>query len=282
MNFKNKIGFIGGGNMARSLISGLIRQGLAPSQILVSDPGQTARSGLQETFGVTTHADNLAVANAVDLLVLAVKPQVMQPVCEAIGAALKTRCPLIISIAAGIPASAIGNWLGESASQALAIVRCMPNTPAMIGAGASGLFATPSTTPDQRQAAEQLLATAGLVVWVDTEAAIDAVTAISGSGPAYFFLLIEALEKAGITLGLPAETARLLAVETAYGAGAYARQSPDDPTTLRTKVTSPGGTTEAALAVFNNHNFTALVETAAQAAAERAQALAKIAEGDAP
>ena len=271
MNFDNKIGFIGGGNMARSLISGLLREGVQPNSIHVADPGEQTRSALQQEFGIVTQADNHAVANAVDLLVLAVKPQVMQPVCEALGPNLP---PLVISIAAGIPASAISSWLDTET----AIVRCMPNTPAMIGAGASGLFATAGTTTTQKQAAEALLATAGLVVWVDTEADIDAVTAISGSGPAYFFLLIEALEKAGVALGLEPETAASLAIETAYGAGAYARQSSDDPTTLRTKVTSPGGTTEAALAVFNEHNFTALVETAAQAAADRAQALAKTAE----
>ncbi|MCG2635325.1 MAG: NAD(P)-binding domain-containing protein, partial [Gammaproteobacteria bacterium] len=164
MNFQGKIGFIGGGNMARSLISGLIRQGLEPDRILVADPGAKTLSALESDFGIRVDHHNTTVAGQVELLVLAVKPQVMRAVCQELAGALATNRPLLISVAAGIPAGAIQSWLGGQT----ALVRCMPNTPAMIGAGASGLFATPETSPAQRQAAEQLLATAGLVVWVES------------------------------------------------------------------------------------------------------------------
>ncbi|HET6633037.1 MAG TPA: pyrroline-5-carboxylate reductase [Rhodanobacteraceae bacterium] len=264
----DSITFIGGGNMARSLIGGLLAGGSTPGQVHVVEPRAEAREGLEREFGITTHAEADAVALASATLVLAIKPQVMRGVCEAIGGQL-ARGTLVISIAAGIRLAQIGRWLGGEH----AIVRCMPNTPALIGAGASGLCASASVEPAQRERAERVLASAGLTCWVDDEALIDTVTGISGSGPAYFFAFVEALEDAGVAQGLPRDTARALACQTCLGAGRMLVEGDDAPAELRRKVTSPNGTTAAALDSLSGDDLAGVVARAVAAATRRGQSL---------
>lgn len=263
------ITFIGAGNMAASLIGGLCKQGIKPEQIRASDPGAQQLQTLQDAYNIKTFSDNCLAIKDADIIVLAVKPQIMRQVCEQLAPAV-TAQQLIISIAAGVSSTSLSHWLGVNS-----IVRCMPNTPALIQQGVSGLYATEQVSAAQQQQAEQLLSAVGLVVWLPEEQLIDAVTAVSGSGPAYFFLLIEAMTQAGIKLGLPAETAALLAKHTAQGASSMACQSPFDATQLRQQVTSPNGTTAAAIDVFQQGGFTELVDHAVQRAAERSAELAQ-------
>ncbi|WP_295399422.1 pyrroline-5-carboxylate reductase [uncultured Thiocystis sp.] len=261
-----RIAFIGGGNMAAGLIAGLIADGHAPDTIQVADPSQERRETLQASFGVRAFANNAeAIANA-DTLVLCVKPQMAAAVCTDIAAAVVAARPLIISVMAGVPEQAMQRWFGAP----LPVVRAMPNTPAMVQTGAIGLHASPEVDAEGRNRAETILRAVGLVRWVEDEARIDAVTAISGSGPAYFFLFMEALEEAGIELGLDPQTARLLTIQTALGAAKMAMESAAPPSRLREQVTSPGGTTERALAVFQEADLHALVARAARAARDRA------------
>jgi pyrroline-5-carboxylate reductase len=261
-----RIAFIGGGNMAAGLIAGLIADGHAPDTIQVADPSQERRETLQASFGVLAFANNAeAIANA-DTLVLCVKPQMAAAVCTDIAAAVVAARPLIISVMAGVPEQAMQRWFGAP----LPVVRAMPNTPAMVQTGAIGLHASPEVDAEGRNRAETILRAVGLVRWVEDEARIDAVTAISGSGPAYFFLFMEALEEAGIELGLDPQTARLLTIQTALGAAKMAMESAAPPSRLREQVTSPGGTTERALAVFQEADLHALVARAARAARDRA------------
>ena len=256
--------------MASSLIGGLIHNHYAASNITVTDPDPEKLGQLEQQFSVNTHLDNTKAVETADVIVLAVKPQVLHEVCESIKPlALKSR-PLIISIAAGIRSTDIDRWLGNHH----ALVRCMPNTPALIQAGASGLYANTVTTEVQRDIAEQILGAAGITLWVNEESQLDAVTAVSGSGPAYFFLLMEAMQQAGTKLGLSDEVASLLARQTALGAARMAIEGSDDPATLRAKVTSKGGTTAAAIASFENSHFQQLVEQALTAARDRAVELA--------
>ena len=260
------IAFIGGGNMAASLIAGLIADGHAPAGLWVSEPDAVRRDGLRERFGVQVVADNRdAVAHA-ETLVLCVKPQLAPGVCRELGDLAAGLGLLVISVMAGVPESGIQRWLGAP----LPVVRAMPNTPAMVQTGAIGLHASPEVTEEGRNRAETILRAAGLTRWVDEEAQIDAVTALSGSGPAYFFLLMEALEQAGIDLGLDPETARLLTIQTALGAARMAVESESPPARLREQVTSPGGTTERALAVFEDAGLRPLVGRAVRAAQDRA------------
>lgn len=265
-----EIAFIGGGNMARSLIGGLIRIGQDPARVQVSEPNAELRDALARDFGVTTHDHNAAAAEAASIWVLAVKPQVMGLVLEELAALTGTRAPLVISIAAGVTRSRIASALGRTAR----VVRTMPNTPAMIGAGITGLYAEPDVTAADRKVVETLLKSAGATVWIDDEAQMDAVTALSGSGPAYFFLMIEALTQAGVAQGLPEATARKLALHTALGASRMATESQEDVAVLRQRVTSPGGTTAAALAAFADGGFEALVASAVAAATRRGRELA--------
>jgi pyrroline-5-carboxylate reductase len=261
--------FIGGGNMARSLIGALLRAGADPASIAVAEPNENARAALAGEFGVVTHARNVDAAANAGTIILAVKPQVMRAVCAELAPALEGRAPLIISIAAGIRLDQLQGWLGAS----LPIVRAMPNTPALIGAGATGLFANANASAAQRQLAETILGAAGCTAWIDREELMDTVTALSGSGPAYFFLLVEALEDAAVAQGLPRETARMLANQTCLGAGRMLVESGEAPGTLRERVTSPGGTTAAALAAFDAGGFRALVARAVEAATRRGQEL---------
>lgn len=264
--------FIGGGNMATSLISGLSDAGWAGEAITVVDPDLDKRQRISERYGVhvieRAERSHLAAADAV---VLAVKPQVMGEVVRALAPAFDDARPLILSIAAGIPLSALHNWLGAD----FAYVRCMPNTPSLLGVGATGLYADDSTTAEQRELAEQIMASAGLTVWVDNESLIDAVTATSGSGPAYFFAFMEAMIAGAKELGLHETAARELVLQTALGAARMATESGDDPGTLRAKVTSKGGTTAAALAHFEAGDLQPLVAGAMRAASDRASELAR-------
>ena len=264
-----RIAFIGAGNMASSLIGGLLAKGLDAAQIRASDPGAETRARVSAEHGIELFADNAQAVQDADVIVIAVKPQVMKAVCQDLRAHLEPH-QLLISIAAGITCTSLQNWLGNQP-----LVRCMPNTPALLGKGVSGLFATAAVTAEQRQQAEDLLSAVGIAVWVDTEAQIDAVTAVSGSGPAYFFLLIEAMADAGVKLGLPREVAKQLAEQTALGAAHMAVGSDVDAAELRRRVTSPAGTTEAAIKSFQADGFAATVEKALSAAAHRSAEMAE-------
>lgn len=260
------IAFIGGGNMAASLIAGLIADGHAPTGLWVAEPDAIRREGLRERFGVQVVADNRDALAHVETLVLCVKPQLAPGVCREVGDLAAGLGLLVISVMAGVPESGIQRWLGAP----LPVVRAMPNTPAMVQTGAIALHASPEVADEGRNRAETILRAAGLTCWLDQESQIDAVTALSGSGPAYFFLLMESLEQAGIELGLDAETARLLTIQTALGAARMAVESESPPARLREQVTSPGGTTERALAVFEEAGLRPLVGRALRAAHDRA------------
>ena len=266
-----RIAFIGGGNMATSLIAGLVADGHALPSIQVADPSQERRESLQANFGIRAFADNATALAGAEILVLCVKPQLAAAVCRDLAAAVQDTKPLLISVMAGVTEQALQQWFGAP----LPVVRAMPNTPAMVQTGAIGLHASPEVDADGRNRAETILRAVGLIRWVPDEAQIDAVTAISGSGPAYFFLMMEALESAGVALGLDAQTARLLTIQTALGAAKMAMENAAPPARLREQVTSPGGTTERALAVFQEAEFTALVARATQAARERATELSQ-------
>ncbi len=260
-----QIAFIGGGNMARSLIGGLLRNGASAGQLAASEPNAELRDALARDFAIVTRADNEAAARDADVLVLAVKPQVMKTVCVGLRDIVQSQHPLIVSIAAGITIAQLERWLGGD----VAVVRCMPNTPALIGAGATGLCANARVTNEQRDIAQGIVGATGLSRWIDNEAAMDTVTAISGSGPAYFFLLVEALEEAAVAQGLPREAARELAAQTCLGAGRMLRESDVAPSELRRRVTSPGGTTQAALESFAADRFPEIVARAVAAATKR-------------
>lgn len=262
------IAFIGGGNMAYSLI-GAIQRGASPAAIAVAEPDPARRALLAHDFGVAAHAAAAAAVAAAEVIVLAVKPQVLPAACAQVRAALGERRPLIVSIAAGARLDQIDDWLGGG----FPIVRAMPNTPAMIGAGATGLIANAAAGGEQRDRAEALLAAAGRTAWIAQETLMDAVTAVSGSGPAYFFLLVEALEDAAVSQGLPRDTARALAVQTCLGAGRMLAEGDAAPATQRERVTSPGGTTQAALDAFAAGDFRGLVARAVDAAVRRGREL---------
>jgi pyrroline-5-carboxylate reductase len=267
----NRIAFIGGGNMATALIAGMIRHGTQPGGIAVAEPRAEALQELSRQYGVSTYTDNLDAAEHASILVLAVKPQLMAQVCQGLRPAVQKYRPLVISIAAGIRIHQIERWLDA----ALPVVRCMPNTPAMIGAGATGLYANARVSAPQRAEAQHVLDAAGLTVWVPDEDQLDIVTAVSGSGPAYFFLMVEALENAGFAQGLSRETARALAVQTALGAGRMLAEAGEAPATLRQRVTSPNGTTQAALDAFRDDHFPAIVARAVDAARRRGAELSE-------
>ncbi len=265
------IAFIGAGNMASALIQGLIRQGSAADQLLVADIDASKLQSLADDYGIRPAAEEEIAAEA-EIIVLAVKPQVMQSVCASLGEKIKQagKQPLIISVAAGITLTSLDDWLGGNA----ALVRCMPNTPALIGKGASGLYANARVDTMQRQASGAIMDAVGLSVWVEKESDLDAVTAVSGSGPAYFFLFMEAMQEAARDMGLEADLARALVLQTAMGAAELAAQSKEDLAELRRRVTSPGGTTEQAINSFQAENLEAIVARALQAAQRRSEELA--------
>lgn len=265
------IGFIGAGNMAAALIGGLIADGTPPGDILASDPSAERLATLAGS-GIRTLASNTEAAAAADVLVLAVKPQLLKTVCAELVPVIRDKRPLVISIAAGVRTGELIDWLGGN----VALIRTMPNTPAMIQCGATVLFAGPGVSAEQRDTAEHVLRAVGLTRWVADEGLLDAVTALSGSGPAYYFLFMEAMEAAAVRLGLPADTAHLLTLQTALGAARMAMESHDDPATLRRKVTSPGGTTEQAIQTFEDGGLRELVARALTAARDRSDELSRI------
>ena len=266
----NNIAFIGGGNMARSLIGGLIAQDRDPASIHVAEPVGMLRDALHADFGVSVFGTSMGAVDGASTWVFAVKPQVMRAVCESLSAQAQAQRPLVISIAAGITGSQLERWLGG----ALRVVRTMPNTPALLGAGVTGLHASRHVDAEGRAFAETLLAAAGKTVWIDNEDLMDAVTAVSGSGPAYVFLLAEAMIAAGVSEGLPADAARTLALETLLGAARMLTEhDAPDAAELRRRVTSPNGTTQAAVETFEAGGFRTLVAAAIHAARERGRAL---------
>jgi pyrroline-5-carboxylate reductase len=264
------IGFIGGGNMARSLIGGLLASGADKGRLYVADPGTEQRAELSQDFGINTTADNQTVVDQCDLIVLATKPQVMKTVCQQLDVS-QAGTKLFVSIAAGIRSSAIQMWLGDK----VPVVRTMPNTPSLVQSGASGLFASREVSDEQRDQAESILRAVGITLWVEDEDQLDIVTALSGSGPAYYFLVMEAMETAAANLGLAPEAARLLTIQTAFGAAKLALEVKDEPAELRRKVTSPGGTTEQALNVLQDKGLAAIFAEAMQAAHKRSKELAE-------
>ena len=263
------IAFIGGGNMARSLIGGLHKRGLGGRGIQVAEPNADLRECLARDFGVTAHANNTEAVRHAFVWVFAVKPQVMRAVAEALAPQAQAMRPLVISIAAGITGVQLERWLGGD----LPIVRAMPNTPALLGAGATGLHANARVDAEGRKLAKELLAAAGTTAWIPDEAQMDAVTAVSGSGPAYVVLLAEAMQAAGVAQGLAPETARALALQTIFGAARMLVETREDAAVLRQRVTSPGGTTQAALETFEAGGFRDLVGGAIAAATARGREL---------
>lgn len=251
--------------MASSLISGLIASGHPSKQLWVSDIDAEKLQSLQQTLDINTSQDNNQIAENVDVIVLAVKPQILKTIANNIAVAIKQKPVLIISIAAGINQDSLAQWLGDQC----AIVRCMPNTPALVQSGATALHANNHVSNEQRDLAENILRAVGLTLWVAEETLMDAVTAVSGSGPAYFFLLMEAMEKSAQELGLDTQSAQALVQQTALGAAKMALESTTSTQQLRQQVTSSGGTTEKAIATFQAGNFEQLVKSALQAAHDR-------------
>ncbi len=266
---RSNIAFIGGGNMSGSMVGGIIARGWDPHAIRVSDPDAGCRERLG-ALGVHTTADNHEAAASADIVVLAVKPQQLRSACRDVAAAVAARGSLVISIAAGIGTASLQSWLGADA----AIVRCMPNTPALLQASATALYATSAVSAEQREAAHDILSSIGFVAWVDDEDAMHAVTAVSGSGPAYFFLVMEAMQLAGENLGLDPALARQLTAQTALGAARMALETGVDVVELRRRVTSPGGTTERALRVLEERGLRRVFESALEAASNRSRELA--------
>jgi pyrroline-5-carboxylate reductase len=259
------IAFIGGGNMVRSLVGGLVAQGCDPATIRVAEPVDALREALASDFRIKTFATAAEAVEGAHVWLFAVKPQVMRTVCETLAPLAQAEKPLVVSVAAGITGAQLDRWLGGG----LAVIRAMPNTPASLGAGATGLFANANVDANGRSTAEQLLAAAGPTTWIADEAKMDAVTALSGSGPAYVFLLAEAMVAAGQAEGLPRDAATALALQTVLGAARMLVESGEAPAELRERVTSPNGTTQAALESFERDGLRAIVARAIHAARVR-------------
>lgn len=262
--------FIGAGNMALSLIGGLLASGYPKDKIIATDPTKARRDDVTRSLGIHCYENNTEATAKADILVLAVKPQMLEQVCQQLASTVQDKHPLIISVAAGVRSTDIDAWLGGNT----AIVRTMPNTPALIQSGATGLFANQAVSNQQQDQAEHILRAAGIAVWVKQESDLDVVTAVSGSGPAYYFLFMEAMQKAAQEMGLDENTARLLTIQTAFGASKMALESTDDCATLRRKVTSPNGTTEKAIQSFEAADLPQTVANAMNAARDRAISLA--------
>ena len=262
-----RIVFVGAGNMAGALMGGLIARGASPASLSAIDPSAEQRAAVQARLGVRTFAAPDASNLAADVIVLAVKPQHMKDAISAMGGLIGT--PLLISVAAGVRAADLSRWLGGYRR----IVRTMPNTPALLGLGATGLAQLPGGDADDRVLAESILSAVGQVVWVDDESHLDALTALSGSGPAYVFRMIEAMTEGGMKLGLSADQSKTLALQTMLGAATLAAQSDEPASVLRERVTSKGGTTAAALAVMEARDVSGLMADAMAAAQKRSQEL---------
>ena len=263
------LGFAGGGNMASSMIAGLIRNGFPAEHIMVSTPSETTRERLRATFAVTVMQDNKALVEKADIVVLAVKPQVLISVVSEMAVSLQKKSTLIVSVAAGIRTISISAILGDE----YPVARIMPNTPAMLGCAVSGLFVNAHVKKDQKTFIETIARAIGSVIWLENEAKMDVVTAISGGGPAYFFMFMEHMQKVGEDLGLNAEDAKLLVLQTALGASKMAFEHKGSLKELRENVTSPNGTTEAALKHFEKMNFETIIEKAIIAATKRGEEL---------
>lgn len=263
--------FVGGGNMGGALIRGLIVRGLAAQNISVGEAHQARRIALADELGVHVTADNREAVGSADVVVLAVKPQDMAGTVQALADVLAKRAPLVISIAAGIRIADIVSWCGSGA----AVVRAMPNRPALNNAGASALYAPATLSEAHRSLAAEVLGAVGTTVWVQDEDALDVVTALSGSGPAYFFLLAELMTDAAVNLGLDRASAQELAIQTLFGSGRMARDSDGDLARLRAEVTSKGGTTEAAVRAFDAANLRGIVAAALSAATDRGREMAQ-------
>lgn len=273
MNFADQsrhLTFIGTGNMANAIIGGLCAAGYPRHLLHACGPDAAQRAALEQAFGITTADDNTAFLTHSDALILCVKPQIMESVCRVMAPALPRPAPVILSIAAGIPTTALAAWLDTLAP----VIRCMPNTPAMVHQGASVLFASESVPSEARELASTIFSAVGQVDWVDQEDLLHAVTALSGSGPAYCFLFLEALEEAGAQLGLPPDLSRRLAIQTLRGAGELAAHSAEEPRLLKQRVMSPGGTTEQAIRQFEQDDFSGLVARALLQAWRRSYTLA--------
>ena len=270
MTKKKKYAFIGAGNMGQALIQGARESGVAGKDISVSDPSVTAREKCASLFDTNTFSNNEEATKNADIVVLSVKPQIIGKALQSVAASGRENL-LYISVAAGVTLEQLNSYSEKN----IAIVRCMPNTPAIIRAGITALIANQNVTELQRSDAENLLTAVGKTVWLNKESLMDAVTAISGSGPAYFFMLIELLESCAVELGLSAELAKELAVQTAYGACKLARNASESPGELRENVTSPNGTTEAALRGFAAEEIDRIVKSAVTAARDRSIELAK-------
>jgi pyrroline-5-carboxylate reductase len=267
--------FIGGGNMGRALLGGLIADGLPPARLAAAEPDAARRAALADEFGLLTAAQGAELVANASVLVLAVKPQVLKQVAQSLAGHFGPTLPLVVSIVAGVTEADIARWLGGD----FPVVRCMPNTPALVRQGITALHANAQVNAQQHEQAQRIMGAVGAVLWVSDEVQLDAVTAVSGSGPAYFFLIMEAMEQAGVALGLTPEIARKLTLQTALGADVLATQSDGDPATLRRQVTSQGGTTQAALEVLLGGGLPALFQDALAAANRRAGELAQAAQG---
>jgi pyrroline-5-carboxylate reductase len=263
------IAVIGTGNMGNSLIASLIRNNHPSDKIWAADPSEEKLRVLEKNCSIRTTTTNQEAIKAADIVIFAIKPQIFSQVASELAESIQARKPLVISIAAGIRIADIEHCVGRDIS----IVRAMPNTPAMIGCGATALFGNQLVTKEEHNQAESILRAAGVVVWIEQEKLMDVVTALSGSGPAYFFLVMEAMQQAAVDLGLPAETARLLTMQTALGAVRMGLESDTPLETLRQQVTSPGGTTEKAIFVLEEHNIRGVFKHAIQAAKDRSEAL---------
>ncbi len=268
------VAFIGGGNVARSMIGGLIGLGMPASTIAVSEPDARLRAALARDFGVHAHSGNAAAAAAAPLWVLAVKPQVLREVCTELAQLASRTRPLVVTLAAGIPMAAVEGWLSVADAAPAAIVRAMPNTPALLGASATALCANAHTDHARRAQVQALFEAVGVALWVADEALMNTVTATSGSGPAYVFALVEAMQAAAVAQGLPAQTASALIAQTVLGAGRMLVESGEDAATLRRRVTSPGGVTEQALRCFGEDGLDALIARGIHAATARGAELA--------
>ncbi len=266
------IGFLGGGNMAESLIGGLHKSGVEGGQITVFDPVEPRVRELKQRYGVAGAKNSAELAGKSDICIAAVKPQIMREALLSAKTAIKSRRPLLISIAAGISVKSIERWTENACS----VIRVMPNTPALIQMGASALFSSSTATASERSAAETIVGAVGIAVWVDQEFRIDTVTALSGSGPAYFFYMMEALQKAAENHGLDAATARKLCIQTALGAAKLAQSSEQSLEQLRNNVTSPGGTTERGIEKMQQHNFESMIDDTLEAAKQRSAELSEI------
>ena len=264
-----KLAFLGGGHMGRALISGLLRRGTRPEHIRASDPLPAAREALSRELGITATADNQEAIADADIVVLAVKPQNAAPVLQPLGPILQARGALLVSIAAGVRIAALARFCGPG----VPVVRAMPNRPALVGAGITALYAPESLGAGARARATEVMSAVGEAVWVAHEDALDTVTALSGSGPAYLFLVTEIMAQAATGLGLPPHDAQRLAVATLYGAGALAKVSDGNLERLRLEVTSKGGTTEAAVRTLQERDLAGTLTAALQAAARRAREL---------